>query len=304
MVADARFHIVQPLRAAIGTVLYPVQWLAAASRCSWSQGSGRYFAGLQEAQHGEARGARAQLALQAERAGQADAAGAGKRPPAGAARPAPEHCRRPAAPPRCCTTRADPVHAQDRDRPGPDQRHRRGLAGDRRAGRAGPGDAVHPFTSEVTLVIDRDLAIPVRQRAHRRAQRGLRRCDGARRRAGTALHGRQRRRAGGRPAHHQRRRRRLPGRPAGGARHRAHRAPRRFGLCPHLLRAVARVGERALCAWCWRRSALPDSPRRVPESAGRWTRQADAGDRKHQAAAEAGRPPASRSDGAPGGPRP
>ena len=28
MVADARFHIVQPLRAVIATVLYPAQWLA------------------------------------------------------------------------------------------------------------------------------------------------------------------------------------------------------------------------------------------------------------------------------------
>ena len=28
MVADARFHIVQPIRAAIGAVLYPVQWVA------------------------------------------------------------------------------------------------------------------------------------------------------------------------------------------------------------------------------------------------------------------------------------
>ena len=28
MVADARLHVVQPLRAAIATVLYPAQWLA------------------------------------------------------------------------------------------------------------------------------------------------------------------------------------------------------------------------------------------------------------------------------------
>lgn len=28
MVADARFHVAQPLRAAIATVLYPAQWLA------------------------------------------------------------------------------------------------------------------------------------------------------------------------------------------------------------------------------------------------------------------------------------
>jgi len=28
MVADARFHIVQPVRQAIAAVLYPVQWVA------------------------------------------------------------------------------------------------------------------------------------------------------------------------------------------------------------------------------------------------------------------------------------
>ena len=28
MVADARFHLVQPLRVAVATVLYPAQWLA------------------------------------------------------------------------------------------------------------------------------------------------------------------------------------------------------------------------------------------------------------------------------------
>ena len=28
MVADARFHVTQPIRAALATALYPVQWLA------------------------------------------------------------------------------------------------------------------------------------------------------------------------------------------------------------------------------------------------------------------------------------
>jgi rod shape-determining protein MreC len=42
MVADARFHVTQPLRAAMATVLYPVQWLALRP-VVWAQGSEKYF---------------------------------------------------------------------------------------------------------------------------------------------------------------------------------------------------------------------------------------------------------------------
>jgi rod shape-determining protein MreC len=51
MVADARFHIVQPLRAAIGAVLYPVQWLAL-KPVQAMVGGGRYLEDLQTAQSG------------------------------------------------------------------------------------------------------------------------------------------------------------------------------------------------------------------------------------------------------------
>ena len=49
MVADARFHLIDPLRQAVATVLYPVQWLMLKPVEFASQGSG-YFQSLQEAQ--------------------------------------------------------------------------------------------------------------------------------------------------------------------------------------------------------------------------------------------------------------
>ena len=70
MVADARFNIVQPLRAGIGAVLYPVQWLAL-KPVQLALGGGRYLEDLQTAQAKEA-DARKALALQSERASQAD----------------------------------------------------------------------------------------------------------------------------------------------------------------------------------------------------------------------------------------
>src|SRR3954470_19651007 len=70
MVADARFHLTQPVRAAVGAVLYPFQWLALKPVQLFAQG-GTYLEDLQAAQRHEAEARRA-LALQAERAGQAD----------------------------------------------------------------------------------------------------------------------------------------------------------------------------------------------------------------------------------------
>ena len=69
MVADARFKITQPLRAAIGTMLYPVQWVAMRP-VQMVRGGGDYFAALQEAQSAEAQ-ARIRLAQQSLRANEA-----------------------------------------------------------------------------------------------------------------------------------------------------------------------------------------------------------------------------------------
>src|SRR5687767_10193118 len=70
MVADARFELVQPLRTAVGAVLYPVQWLAL-KPVELLMGTGRYFEDLQTAQRSEAETRKA-MALQAQRASQAD----------------------------------------------------------------------------------------------------------------------------------------------------------------------------------------------------------------------------------------
>jgi len=49
MVADSRFKVIQPLRMALGTVLYPVQWLAM-QPLHLAEASGEYFSSLSSAQ--------------------------------------------------------------------------------------------------------------------------------------------------------------------------------------------------------------------------------------------------------------
>ena len=86
------------------------------------------------------------------------------------------------------------------------------------AGVLGQVTRVYALTSEVTLLTDKDAAIPV---LNTRTQQRSAAFGGGRRpagRHGAALHVRQCRRAGGRRAAHQRRRRRLPAGAAGGAR--------------------------------------------------------------------------------------
>jgi len=70
MVADTRFKITQPLRSAVATVLYPVQWLATRPVVA-AQFGADYFQSLGSAQAAEAR-AREQLARQSLRASQVE----------------------------------------------------------------------------------------------------------------------------------------------------------------------------------------------------------------------------------------
>ena len=70
MVADARFHIVQPLRAVIATVLYPAQWLAL-QPVQWAQTGVGYLTDLKTARATE-EAARVKLAEQSQRAGQVE----------------------------------------------------------------------------------------------------------------------------------------------------------------------------------------------------------------------------------------
>ncbi len=70
MVADARFKMMQPLRVALATVLYPVQWLAMRP-VLLVQSGGQYFESLHTAQ-AEQEAARKKLGLQSQRANQVE----------------------------------------------------------------------------------------------------------------------------------------------------------------------------------------------------------------------------------------
>jgi rod shape-determining protein MreC len=70
MVADARFRVTEPLRKAVATALYPLQWLMLQPVEFANRGAG-YFQSLQEAQVGTD-AARRQMARMAVRAGETD----------------------------------------------------------------------------------------------------------------------------------------------------------------------------------------------------------------------------------------
>ena len=70
MTADARFKVMQPLRVALAAVIYPLQWLAMRP-VVFVQAGGSYFNSLSSAQSKEDE-SRKKLALQAQRATQVD----------------------------------------------------------------------------------------------------------------------------------------------------------------------------------------------------------------------------------------
>ncbi len=70
MVADARFELARPLRSAVATVLYPVQWVVMRP-VLWTQGGAQYFESLKTAQLSEA-AAQRKLDLQSLRANQVE----------------------------------------------------------------------------------------------------------------------------------------------------------------------------------------------------------------------------------------
>lgn len=70
MVADTKFKVSQPLRAGVATVLYPLQWLALRPVLAVRY-TGEYFESLTSAQTAEAQ-ARGKLAMQSQRANQVE----------------------------------------------------------------------------------------------------------------------------------------------------------------------------------------------------------------------------------------
>lgn len=158
MVADARFNLTQPIRAAIATALYPAQWLALQPVRALKD-AGDYFDSLSQAQS-DADLARKKLALQSLRAGQVEQLTQenNRLRQLLALR---ERLAIPLLAAEVLYDAADPYSRKVIIDKGMTQGVELGSPVLDEAGVLGQVTRVHPLASEVTLVIDRDLAIPV-----------------------------------------------------------------------------------------------------------------------------------------------
>ena len=158
MVADARFNITQPIRATIATALYPVQWLAVQPVDALEQGSA-YFSGVTLAQS-ESAEARKKLALQSLRAGQVEQL-TQENNRLRKLLDLREQLAIPVMAAEVLYDAADPYTRKVVIDKG--QAHKVALGSPvlDESGVLGQVTRVHPLVSEVTLVVDRELAIPV-----------------------------------------------------------------------------------------------------------------------------------------------
>ena len=158
MVADTRFRIVQPIRSALATALYPVQWLAL-QPVNAVNGVASYFTSLNDAES-KSEDAGKKLALQSLRAGQVEQLSQENnrlrklldlRQQLATLVMAAEVLYDAADPyTRKVIIDKGSLQGVDLGSPVLDE-----------SGVLGQVTRVHPLVSEVTLVIDRDLAIPV-----------------------------------------------------------------------------------------------------------------------------------------------
>ena len=158
MVADIRFRITQPVRAVLATALYPVQWLAL-QPVRIVRDSSAYFVGLDQANASSEQAAQ-KLILQSLRAGQVEQLMLennrlrkilGLR----------EQLATSAMSAEVLYDAADPYTRKIIIDKGLLQGVALGSPVLDESGVLGQVTRVHPLVSEVTLVIDRDLAIPV-----------------------------------------------------------------------------------------------------------------------------------------------
>jgi len=158
MVADTRFRITQPVRAALSTALYPVQWLAL-QPVRAVQGTGNYFTSLSQA-NSTSDEAHKKLAMQSLRAGQVELLlqENGRLRKLLNLR---EQLATSVTAAEVLYDAADPYTRKVIIDRGAAQGIDLGSPVLDESGVLGQVTRVHPLVSEVTLVIDRDLAIPV-----------------------------------------------------------------------------------------------------------------------------------------------
>jgi rod shape-determining protein MreC len=158
MVADARFKVTTPVRAVVATALYPLQWFALQPAKLLGKG-GAYFESLEQAQAAQEE-ARKKLALQAQRASQVEQLSSENtrlrkllelREQTGTSSMAAQVLYDTADPyTRRVIVDKGIVHGVATGSPVIDE-----------SGVLGQVTRAYPLVSEVTLVIDRDHAIPV-----------------------------------------------------------------------------------------------------------------------------------------------
>ena len=158
MVADARFKVTQPVRAAIATVLYPVQ-MVATGPVKLIKGAAQYLESLESAQANEA-AARVKLTLQSQRTSQVEqlAQENARLRNLLALR---ERITTPAEAAEVLYDAADPYTRKVIIDKGLTQGISAGSPVIDESGVLGQVTRVHPLISEVTLVTVRDHAIPV-----------------------------------------------------------------------------------------------------------------------------------------------
>jgi rod shape-determining protein MreC len=158
MVADTRFKITDPIRMAVATALYPVQWLVMRP-IEMVRGGGAYFTALTDAQKSEEE-AKKRLALQAQRSAQVEQLGLenDRLRKLLALR---ERTSTPAQAAEVIYDAADPFTRRVMVDKGSMQGIKPGSPVMDEAGVLGQVTRVYPLSSEVTLLIDRDHTIPV-----------------------------------------------------------------------------------------------------------------------------------------------
>jgi len=158
MVADSRFHITQPLRALLATALYPVQWLAM-QPVGAARAVGDYFITAQQAKN-QAQESANKLASQAVRASQVEQLSLENKR-LRTLLELREQLNVEGMAAEVLYDAADPYTRKVIISKGLTSGVVLGSPVIDESGVLGQVTLVHPLVSEVTMIIDRDLAIPV-----------------------------------------------------------------------------------------------------------------------------------------------
>ena len=158
MVADKRFQVTQPLRSVVASVLYPLQWVALRP-VVWTQGGGQYFQTLSQSQSKEA-AAQYKLGLQSQRAVQVEQLTL-ENTRLRALLDMRERVNTPALAAQVLYDAADPYTRKVIIDKGSLAAVQPGAPVLDEAGVLGQVTRVYPLVSEVTLLTDRNQAIPV-----------------------------------------------------------------------------------------------------------------------------------------------